>query len=126
MFRKFFGAVRAIFRLWGSFVAPDGDHPNFRQNALGVKRPLSELSETSGEKNATAIAKRYGNRAQKCLFFLGKKKGRKTVQILKNYGGSKITTDSGAVLFLSRNGVPRLEQYENRNSRSKSPSDSQN
>ena len=25
-----------------------GDHPNFRKNALGVKRPFSELSESSG------------------------------------------------------------------------------
>ena len=25
-----------------------GDHPNFRKNALGVKGPFSELSESSG------------------------------------------------------------------------------
>ena len=25
-----------------------GDHPNFRKNALGVKRPFSELAESSG------------------------------------------------------------------------------
>ena len=25
-----------------------GDHPNFQKNALGVKRPFSELSENSG------------------------------------------------------------------------------
>ena len=25
-----------------------GDHPNFRKNALGVRRPFSELSESSG------------------------------------------------------------------------------
>ena len=25
-----------------------GDHPNFRKNALGVKKPFSELSESSG------------------------------------------------------------------------------
>ena len=25
-----------------------GDHPNFRKDALGVKRPFSELSESSG------------------------------------------------------------------------------
>ena len=25
-----------------------GDHPNFRKNALGVKRPFSELPESSG------------------------------------------------------------------------------
>ena len=25
-----------------------GDHPNFRKNALGVKRPFSELWERSG------------------------------------------------------------------------------
>ena len=29
-------------------LLPAGDHPNFRKNALGVKRPLSELSESSG------------------------------------------------------------------------------
>ena len=40
------------------------------------------------EKNATAIAKRYGQ-CPEVLAFLGKR-GRKTVQILKNYGDSKI------------------------------------
>ena len=25
-----------------------GDHPNFRKNTLGVRRPFSELSESSG------------------------------------------------------------------------------
>ena len=30
------------------FFQKPGDHPNFRKNALGVKRPLSELSESSG------------------------------------------------------------------------------
>ena len=29
-------------------TAQNGDHPNFRKNALGVKRPFSELSESSG------------------------------------------------------------------------------
>ena len=31
-----------------SFIQKPGDHPNFRKNALGVKRPFSELSESSG------------------------------------------------------------------------------
>ena len=29
-------------------TAKRGDHPNFRKNALKVKRPFSELSESSG------------------------------------------------------------------------------
>ena len=29
-------------------IQKPGDHPNFRKNALGVKRPFSELSESSG------------------------------------------------------------------------------
>ena len=37
------------------------------------------------------------------LVFLGKK-GRKPLQTVKNYGGSKNTTDSGAVVFLVRVG----------------------
>ena len=32
----------------GSFNQKPGDHPKFRKNALGVKRPFSELSESSG------------------------------------------------------------------------------
>ena len=32
----------------GAFVQKPGDHPNFRKNALGVKRLFSELSESSG------------------------------------------------------------------------------
>ena len=31
-----------------SEVQKSGDHPNFRKNALGVKRPFSELSESFG------------------------------------------------------------------------------
>ena len=30
------------------FVQKPGDHPNFRKNALGVKQPFSELSESFG------------------------------------------------------------------------------
>ena len=32
-----------------------GDHPNFRKNALGVKRPFSELSESSGVFSGAAL-----------------------------------------------------------------------
>ena len=32
----------------GAEVQKPGDHPNFRKNAPGVKRPFSELSESSG------------------------------------------------------------------------------
>ena len=50
---------RVIFRFSGLFNLggyllkitlnqKPGDHPNFRKNALGVKRPFSELSESSG------------------------------------------------------------------------------
>ena len=31
-----------------AFSQKPGDHPNFRKNALGVERPFSELSESSG------------------------------------------------------------------------------
>ena len=31
-----------------AIVQKPGDHPNFRKNALGVRRPFSELSESSG------------------------------------------------------------------------------
>ena len=46
--------MRSSF-LWGvegrfvsNKIQKPGDHPNFRKNALGVKRPFSELSESSG------------------------------------------------------------------------------
>ena len=29
-------------------IQKPGDHPDFRKNALGAERPLSELSESSG------------------------------------------------------------------------------
>ena len=40
-----FLATHAINR---QLTQKPGDHPNFRKNALGVKRPFSELSESSG------------------------------------------------------------------------------
>ena len=47
-FPKFF-LYRAIGRgVFGSQIQKPGDHPDFRKNALGVKRPFSELSESSG------------------------------------------------------------------------------
>ena len=33
---------------WLNTFQKPGDHPNFKKNALGVKRPFSELSESSG------------------------------------------------------------------------------
>ena len=41
--RAFFPVVRHFF-----LNQKPGDHPNFRKNALGVKGPFSELSESSG------------------------------------------------------------------------------
>ena len=35
-------------KCWQGLFQKPGDHPNFRKNALGVKRPFSELSESSG------------------------------------------------------------------------------
>ena len=43
---------RFLVNFWSVSVKNDyqkpGDHPNFRKNALGVKGPFSELSESSG------------------------------------------------------------------------------
>ena len=36
------------FKRFIVLIQEPGDHPNFRKNALGVKRPFSELSESSG------------------------------------------------------------------------------
>ena len=49
------------------------------------------------DKNATAIAKRYGE-CSEVLVFLGKR-GRKTVQIAKNYGSSKILRNRAPYYF---------------------------
>ena len=46
-FERFGREENPCFFRGGSFQKP-GDHPNFRKNALGVKRPFSELSESSG------------------------------------------------------------------------------
>ena len=43
----------------------------------------------TGRKFGTDVAKRYGEGSEMLVDFLGEK-GRKTVQIVKNYGGSKI------------------------------------
>ena len=43
-------------------VQKPGDHPNFRKNALGAKRPFSELWESSGaftEKRSRSSGKRF-------------------------------------------------------------------
>ena len=42
------GAEIITWDIVSIFVQKPGDHPNFRKNALGVKRPFSELSESSG------------------------------------------------------------------------------
>ena len=54
-------------------------------SALKIVRRANSLRR---EKNATATAKRYGE-CSEVLVFLGKR-GRKTVRVVKNYGGSKI------------------------------------
>ena len=44
LFRKFFGAVRAIFWLWGSFLAPDRSTHEFRSRCwLPAERALDPL-----------------------------------------------------------------------------------
>ena len=70
-----------------------GNHPNFRENALGVKRPFSELWERSG-----AFSEQL----------------------------SGFENNSRNAKSHSRNGVSRLVQYENHNSRNNSRSDSRN
>ena len=49
--RKQFGGSTVGFFLFLLLISQSqkpGDHPNFRKNALGVKRPFSELWERSG------------------------------------------------------------------------------
>ena len=59
-----------------------------------------ESKFATARRNATAIAKRYGE-CSEVLAFLGKR-GRKTVRIVQNYGGiANKATDSGAVLLLA-------------------------
>ena len=53
-----------------------------------VLKRLRRVNVGTGTKFATAIAKRYGECSER-LVFLGEE-DRKTVQIVKNYGGSKI------------------------------------
>ena len=51
LFRKFFGAVRAIFGLWGSFLAPDVYH---------VQQDVSMTScDLSRPKNAQEKARKH-------------------------------------------------------------------
>ena len=77
---KHYGFPRqSVFGTEGSFGYPKDP------SVLKIVRRANLLRR---EKNATAITKRYGE-CSEVLVFLGKR-GRKTVQILKNYGGSKI------------------------------------
>ena len=57
----------------------------------------SESKFSTGSKFATAVAKRYGE-CSEMLVFLGRR-GRKTVRILKNYGGGKIVRIQGPYYF---------------------------
>ena len=43
-----FHPIGGVGGVCGSATLGTSDHPNFRKNALGVKRPFSELSESSG------------------------------------------------------------------------------
>ena len=60
---------------------------NYPKDPPVLKR-VRRANSLRREKNATAIAKRYGG-CSEVLVFLGKR-GRKTVRFEKNYGGSKI------------------------------------
>ena len=62
----------------------------------------TESKFTTARENATARAKRYGE-CSEVLAFLGER-GRKTVQIVKNYGGSKILRIRAPYYFLVRKG----------------------
>ena len=54
-----------------------------------VLKILRRVNFGTGRKFGTDAAKRYGEGSQKCWFSPGKR-GRKTAQKVKNYGGSKI------------------------------------
>ena len=70
--------------------------PSRTKNSTGSK------FTTARKKNATAIAKRYGECSEVLVFL--RKRGRKTVRRVQNYGGSKILRIRAPVLFLVRKG----------------------
>ena len=103
--RKFLGIFwRAAVQTWsssGRSIVQDHFHsrPGCRRKNLSkefwrcpkdpsVLKRVRRANSLRREKNATAIAKRYGE-CSEVLVFLGER-GRKTVRIAKNYGGSKI------------------------------------
>ena len=55
----------------------------------GPSRTKRRVTSARGLKFATTMAKRYGE-CSEMLVFLGRKRGRETVQTMKNDGGSKI------------------------------------
>ena len=59
LFTKFFGAVRAIFRLWGSFSVPDKD-------VFGLPRSLLS-SMAKGPRNLKSGWIQEGLKADTCL-----------------------------------------------------------
>ena len=79
-----FALVQPHFRALGS---KDLLHPLLPKGPSRTKNS-TESRFSTGSKFATAVAKWYGE-CSEMLVFLGKR-GRKTVQRVKNYGGSKI------------------------------------
>ena len=51
-------------REWQTLIL-SGDHPNFRENALGVKRPFSELWERSGYSQSSSRSPENNSRNAK-------------------------------------------------------------
>ena len=82
-----------VFLLWERAYARDPP----------VQNLVWTVSLAQAEKFATEAAKHHGKCSEMLVFL--RKKGMKTVQIVKHYGSSKNTTASSAVVFLLRKGL---------------------